>query len=80
MCIGCRRRRKKEEMIRITKSVDGMALIDEKKHLNGRGFYLCPNRMCLEMAWKKNRMGRITGMEESSVSFESRWSYLVKDM
>ena len=63
MCIGCRKKRRKEEMIRLIKSLDGVALINEKKHLNGRGFYLCPNRICLEMARKKNRLGRITGME-----------------
>jgi predicted RNA-binding protein YlxR (DUF448 family) len=55
MCIGCRKRRKKEEMVRLVRSPDGVLFINEKKSLNGRGYYLCPDRMCLKLAQKKNR-------------------------
>jgi hypothetical protein len=55
MCIGCRRRRKKEEMVRFIKSSDGAFFMNEKKNLDGRGYYLCPDRMCFKLAEKKSR-------------------------
>jgi predicted RNA-binding protein YlxR (DUF448 family) len=58
MCIGCRKKKKKEEMIRFIDSPKGFVLSNEKNHLNGRGFYLCPDLMCLKMAQKKTRWAR----------------------
>jgi len=55
MCMGCRRRRKKEEMVRFIKSLDGAFFMNEKKNLDGRGYYLCPDRMCFKLAEKKSR-------------------------
>lgn len=63
-CIGCRRKRKKEEMIRFIQSPEGAMFIDEKKNLNGRGFYLCRDLMCLKMAKKKKRwLGSLGSMD-----------------
>jgi len=58
MCIGCRRKRKKEEMLRFIKGIDGVVFVNEKKRINGRGFYLCPDLICFKMAQKKERWGR----------------------
>jgi predicted RNA-binding protein YlxR (DUF448 family) len=55
MCIGCRKRKKKEEMLRLVKDIDGVVSVDEKKRMKGRGFYLCPETMCLKLARKKER-------------------------
>jgi len=55
MCIGCRRKRKKEEMLRFIKGIDGVVFVNEKKRINGRGFYLCPDLICFKMAQKKER-------------------------
>jgi hypothetical protein len=55
MCIGCRKKREKGEMIRLTQSSEGRVGVDERKHLQGRGLYLCPDLGCLSMAKKKNR-------------------------
>jgi predicted RNA-binding protein YlxR (DUF448 family) len=55
MCIGCRRKRRKEEMLQFIKGVDGVVLVNEKKRINGRGFYLCPDLTCFKMAQKKER-------------------------
>jgi predicted RNA-binding protein YlxR (DUF448 family) len=55
MCIGCRKRRKKEEMVRLVKGSDGIWLFDEKKKLSGRGYYLCHDRICLKLAQKKQK-------------------------
>jgi predicted RNA-binding protein YlxR (DUF448 family) len=53
--MGCRKKRKKEEMVRFIKRSDGVLFTDEEKNLNGRGYYLCPNPICLKLAQKKRR-------------------------
>jgi predicted RNA-binding protein YlxR (DUF448 family) len=55
MCIGCRKKREKGEMIRLTQYSEGMVRVDERKHIQGRGFYLCPDLGCLSIAKKKNK-------------------------
>ena len=55
-CIGCREKKKKEEMIWLTESPAGVAAVNAKKPHQGRGFYLCPDSRCLKMA-KKSRKG-----------------------
>ncbi len=55
MCIGCRRKRKKEEMLRFIKGIEGVVFVNEKKRINGRGFYLCPDLICFKRAQKKER-------------------------
>jgi len=55
MCIGCRSRKKKEEMLRFIHTVDGVVFFDEKSKINGRSFYLCADMICLRMAQKKVR-------------------------
>jgi predicted RNA-binding protein YlxR (DUF448 family) len=55
MCIGCRKRREKEEMVRFIKGSDGILLFDQKKKFNGRGYYLCHDRICLKLAQKKQK-------------------------
>jgi len=61
MCIGCRKKKKKEEMLRLVKSIDGVVSVDEKKRMKGRGFYLCPDPTCFKMARKKERLGESLG-------------------
>ena len=55
-CIGCREKKKKEEMIWLTESPAGVAAVNAKKPHQGRGFYLCPDARCFNMA-KKRRKG-----------------------
>jgi predicted RNA-binding protein YlxR (DUF448 family) len=57
-CIGCRRKRKKEEMIWLAHSLGGVIRVDGRKPHQGRGFYLCPDLQCLKMA-----KGRKKGVE-----------------
>lgn len=56
MCIGCRRRRRKEEMIRFTISVEGDILLSRNE---GRGFYICKDPICFNLAKKKNPLDQI---------------------
>ena len=71
MCIGCRKKRKKEEMIRLIQSSEEVLWIDERKRHHGRGFYLCPNLGCMNIAKKKNRgIGLLETGDLSSSSIE----------
>jgi hypothetical protein len=59
MCIGCRKKREKGEMIRLTQSPDGVVRVSQKEPHRGRGFYLCSDRLCLNMAKRKNKRVRV---------------------
>jgi hypothetical protein len=54
-CIGCRRKKRKEEMIRFTLTAEGRARPSQGRHREGRGYYLCPNGPCLKAARKRYR-------------------------
>ncbi len=54
-CIGCRKKRKKEEMLWFVQSPEGAVLLNKKEPRQGRGFYLCPDRGCFNLAKKKKR-------------------------
>ena len=56
MCMGCRKRRKKVEMIRFIRTAGGEALAPGGKNQDGRGLYLCPDVSCLKAAKKKRRL------------------------
>ena len=73
MCVGCRKKREKEEMIRFTQGAEGPAVVDAVKK-KGRGFYLCPNLTCLKMAQKKGRWVR------SLESLGDRYPLLIRGM
>jgi len=60
-CIGCGRKREKEELLRFTKGTDGVVFVNEKKRINGRGFYLCPDLVCFKMAQKKEKRVGLLG-------------------
>jgi uncharacterized protein len=49
-CIGCRKKRKKGEMIWFAHGPEGVIRVDVRKPHAGRGFYLCPDLRCLKMA------------------------------
>jgi predicted RNA-binding protein YlxR (DUF448 family) len=61
MCIGCRRKKKKDEMLRFAQTIDGVVVADKKKRMNGRGLYLCPDLVCFKMAQKKRGGGDCIG-------------------
>jgi predicted RNA-binding protein YlxR (DUF448 family) len=54
-CLGCRKKKRKEELVWFVQNSDRAVRINEKKPHQGRGFYLCPDLGCLNMAKKKNK-------------------------
>jgi len=55
-CIACRQVREKKTLIRLVRTENGVAEIDVFGKKPGRGAYLCSNRICWELAFKKNRL------------------------
>ena len=55
-CIGCRESFDKKSLIRIVKSPDGDISIDLTGKKNGRGAYICKDKKCLELAFKKKQL------------------------
>ncbi len=55
MCITCRERLPKKELIRIVATEDGEVTVDPTGKMPGRGAYVCKNPECLEKAVKQHR-------------------------
>ena len=52
MCVGCREKRNKKELIRIVRTPELDVLVDLTGKKSGRGAYICPNQECLNAAVK----------------------------
>ena len=55
MCITCRERLLKKELIRIVATEDGAVTVDPTGKMPGRGAYVCHNPECLEKAVKQHK-------------------------
>jgi predicted RNA-binding protein YlxR (DUF448 family) len=55
-------------MLRFTLPLNGGVVMNEKNHRSGRGFYLCPELVCLKMARKKI-VGLDLWTQKSSIFF-----------
>lgn len=58
MCVGCRERFEKRELIRVVRSPEGDVNIDAKGKMSGRGAYTCKKKKCLEKAVKSRALQR----------------------
>jgi predicted RNA-binding protein YlxR (DUF448 family) len=52
MCVGCREKKNKRELIRVVRTPEGNVLIDKTGKKSGRGAYICNNSQCLSKAIK----------------------------
>ena len=57
-CIACYNSSPQDELLRFT-VVDGKITFDGDIRGEGRGYYLCDNRECLELAIKKKAFNRV---------------------
>ncbi|MDP8960839.1 MAG: YlxR family protein [Actinomycetota bacterium] len=75
MCVACRKRRPRHELVRMAAGPDGVGL-DVQRRLPGRGAYVCPDPTCIGAA--KRRGARVvrhalrTGDEYEVVTVLSR--------
>lgn len=58
MCVGCRSRRPKRDMVRVVRTPEGDILIDPTGKRAGRGAYVCPAEGCLLKAMKNRGLER----------------------
>ena len=57
-CTGCREMKSKRDMIRVIKTAENEICIDATGRKNGRGAYICPNKVCLKQAMKNRGLER----------------------
>jgi predicted RNA-binding protein YlxR (DUF448 family) len=62
-CVACRKTESKRGLIRLVRSADGRVVIDPTGKQAGRGAYLCAERSCWEMAFKRKAMERALRIE-----------------
>ena len=55
-CVFCRSYKSKEDLIRITKSIEGSIKINNNDEINGRSVYICKNAECIQNALKKKKI------------------------
>jgi len=58
MCIACKTKRAKRELLRITRTPAGIIEFDPQQKKEGRGVYLCQNLSCIEKAKARGLIGR----------------------
>lgn len=58
MCMVCRERAEKEQLIRIVKNKEGSIALDLTYKLPGRGAYLCKDKDCIGQAQKRRALER----------------------
>lgn len=56
MCIGCRSKKTKQELIRIVCNKENQISVDLKQKMDGRGAYICKNEECFEKVQKGKRL------------------------
>ncbi len=49
-CLGCRRVRPKQALVRLVRGRDGVVVADPRRAAEGRGAYVCPDDRCLARA------------------------------
>jgi uncharacterized protein len=59
-CVSCRKLAPRNEFWRVVRSHPSNTIIIDRGNtlLQGRSAYLCPTESCLQIAQKKNRLGR----------------------
>ncbi|MEU1669147.1 YlxR family protein [Streptomyces sparsogenes] len=56
-CVGCRERAAKDDLLRIV-AAEGVCVPDRRGTLPGRGAYVHPTRVCLELAVRRRALPR----------------------
>lgn len=54
MCVACRERQPKKQLIRIVNNKDRGILVDLTGKVSGKGAYICKKEACLEKIQKTN--------------------------
>ena len=58
MCVGCREMKEKRELIRVVRTPEGEAVLDDTGKRSGRGAYVCRQADCLKRSIKQKQLER----------------------
>jgi|YNPBryantNP2012_1023418.scaffolds.fasta_scaffold00137_18 predicted RNA-binding protein YlxR (DUF448 family) len=75
-CVACNTVRPKRELVRIVRVPEGGVFVDETGKLNGRGAYLCRQRVCWETALARKRLEQALHVTLTNADLERLHSYL----
>ena len=70
-CMSCKKKKKKQDLLRIVRTVDGNIEPDLTGKKNGRGAYICKSEECLNRVIKSKRLERVLEKEISESIYES---------
>ncbi len=56
-CLGCRRVRPRQALVRLVRGGDGVVVTDPRGTAVGRGAWVCPEEACVEQALQRGRLG-----------------------
>ncbi|MGN6160666.1 MAG: YlxR family protein [Marmoricola sp.] len=80
MCVGCRERATKVELLRVVRGTDadgrGIVAPDPRGTALGRGAYLHPTMACLTLAERRRAFGRALRHTEGSLSLSELRTYV----
>ena len=68
MCVSCKKRKPKNELIRISKN-NGIAVVDDDKRQNSRAIYICKEKKCFDILKKSNATKRLLNAESNEDLF-----------
>ncbi|KKM11799.1 nucleic-acid-binding protein implicated in transcription termination [Clostridiales bacterium PH28_bin88] len=78
MCVGCREKKNKRELIRVVRTPDATVVLDPTGKKAGRGAYICPQNDCLTRAIKSKALERALSIEISDEVLGELRSQLVQ--
>lgn len=55
-CIGCNKKKNKNDLLKIVKNKEGNITVDKNYKMQGRGAYICKNIDCLDIIIKKKKL------------------------
>ena len=59
MCVGCREKRDKKDLLRVVRTPEGQLVLDATGKKSGRGAYVCRDPQCLKKARKSRALDRM---------------------
>jgi predicted RNA-binding protein YlxR (DUF448 family) len=84
-CVACRTQRPKKALVRIVYTPTGEIVIDETGKQNGRGAYLCRQRICWEQAIKRGQLSKALrvsltpGMQAEILDYAANLPYTLEE-
>jgi len=74
VCVGCQEKKPKKSLMRIVRTPEGTIELDTTGKKSGRGVYVCPQKDCLNLAQKGNRLGKQLNRRIPEALINQLWS------